>query len=116
MKNVLFFTLLSVLFSLSTVANTVEIRDSSNHTSEWSISSPETKGVSATDLEKLHQEFENGDHGYINSFLVVKEGDIIFERYYDVDYIALTKLSKLEQAESHAKELRRSCYRPIQLS
>jgi len=98
MKNVLFFTLLSVLFSLSTVANTVEIRDSSNHTSEWSISSPETKGVSATDLEKLHQEFENGDHGYINSFLVVKEGDIIFERYYDVDYIALTKLSKLEQA------------------
>ena len=44
MKNVLFFTLLSVLFSLSTVANTGEIRDSSNHTSEWSISSPETKG------------------------------------------------------------------------
>ena len=99
MKNILFFFSVLLLSSPHVFGNALEVEISSNKTDDWSISSPENKGVDVAVLEELHQEFENGKHGYIDSFLVIKEGDIIFERYYDVNYIALTKFSKFEQTK-----------------
>ena len=49
-------------------------------------------------LEKLHDEFKSMDHGYVDSFMLIQDGEIIFEKYYDVDYKYLTRNKKNEQA------------------
>ena len=36
-------------------------------------------------LEKLHDEFKSMDHGYVDSFMLIQDGEIIFEKYYEVD-------------------------------
>jgi len=49
-------------------------------------------------LEKLHDEFKSMDHGYVDSFMLIQDGEIIFEKYYEVDYEYLTRDKKTEQA------------------
>ena len=52
----------------------------------WSLSQPHTQGVNEAILQRLHQEFQDGSHGYIDSFLVIKNGQLVFEEYYENDY------------------------------
>ena len=49
-------------------------------------------------LEKLHDEFKSMDHGYVDSFMLIQDGEVIFEEYYEVDYEYLTRDKKTEQA------------------
>ena len=49
-------------------------------------------------LEKLHDEFKSMDHGYVDSFMLIQDGEVIFEKYYEVDYKYLTRNKKNEQA------------------
>ena len=49
-------------------------------------------------IHKLHNEFESGNHGYIDSFLLIQNEKIIFEEYYQVNYEELTRNKKSEQA------------------
>ena len=49
-------------------------------------------------LGKLHDEFKSMDHGYIDSFMLIQDGEVIFEEYYEVDYKYLTRNKKNEQA------------------
>ena len=49
-------------------------------------------------LEKLHDEFKSMDHGYVDSFMLIQDGEVIFEKYYEVDYEYLTRDKKTEQA------------------
>lgn len=53
---------------------------------EWRLSTPAAEGVDAAALEALDAEFRAGDHGYVDSMLVVRRGQIVFERRYDHDY------------------------------
>ena len=66
----------------------------------WSVSPPYAQGVNPYFLQQLHQEFETGLHGYIDSFLVIKNGHLIFEEYYDNNYGSLTTGLKEKQAET----------------
>ena len=50
-------------------------------------------------IDQLHMELENGEHGYIDAFLVIKDNKTIIEEYYEVDYQELTKNKKIEQSE-----------------
>ena len=50
-------------------------------------------------IEKLHFELKQGEHGYIDAFLVIKNNEIVIEEYYEVDYKELTKNKKTEQAQ-----------------
>ena len=65
----------------------------------WNLSSPESKGINSIVLNELHNEFKNSEHGSIDSFIVIKDGDIVFEKHYQVDYFEITKDSKHEQAK-----------------
>jgi len=56
------------------------------------------KQFDVTLLEKLHDEFKSLDHGYIDSFMLIQDGEVIFEKYYEVDYKYLTRNKKNEQA------------------
>ena len=94
----LIFLFFLVLPFTAILGNTEELGTISNNQNDWRVSPPSDKGINRAVLEELHNELKNGDHGYIDSFLVIKGGDIVFERYYDVNYQSLTKSSKLEQA------------------
>ncbi len=65
----------------------------------WPLSSLEQQGVNSAVIQKLHQEFKDGRHGYVDSFLIIKNGYIVFEEYYENDYFALTKNRKHQQAK-----------------
>ena len=56
------------------------------------------KQLDLTLLEKLHDEFKSMDHGYVDSFMLIQDGEVIFEEYYVVDYKYLTRDKKSEQA------------------
>ena len=65
----------------------------------WKVSDPETQYVDSNILQQLHEEFKNGEHGYIDSFLVLRNNHLLFEKYYENDYGLLTKNRYAEQAE-----------------
>lgn len=50
--------------------------------------SPESQGLDARPLEALHAEFARGDHGFVDSMLVMRHGRLVFERSYRHDYAA----------------------------
>ena len=52
------------------------------------------KQLDLTLLEKLHDEFKSMDHGYVDSFMLIQDGEVIFEEYYVVDYKYLTRDKK----------------------
>ena len=55
-------------------------------TSRWPMSTPEAEGLDSAALGTLDTEFAAGDHGYIDSMLIVKNGHVVFERAYTHDY------------------------------
>ncbi len=42
--------------------------------------------MASGELEALDREFASGDHGYVDSMLVIRHGRIAFERAYSHDY------------------------------
>ena len=65
----------------------------------WPVSSPDAHGINSNALERLHEEFKDGLHGYIDSVLVVKSGHIVFEEYYENNYRELTRDRKHRQSK-----------------
>ncbi len=58
-------------------------------TKGWTTSTPEAEGLDPAVLSALHDEFAAGTHGYIDSMLVIRHGQLVFERGYTHDYQAL---------------------------
>ena len=58
-------------------------------TKAWAESAPDAQGLDRGPLEALHKEFETGEHGYIDSMLVIRNGTVVFEKSYKHDYDAL---------------------------
>ena len=67
-------------------------------TINWDIEQPASQDVNANVIQELHQEFKDGQHGYIDSFLIIRNDQLIFEKYYENDYADLTKNRRLQQA------------------
>ncbi len=53
---------------------------------DWPRSTPEAEGLAAQPLEAFDAELKRGDHGHVDSMLVIRHGRIVFERSYDRDY------------------------------
>ena len=84
-KNHLIFILIFFSHSIMSMTNLIEtIGDSSQ--------------IDLAIIDKLHNEFQSGDHGYIDSFLLIQNEKIIFEKFYQVIYQDLTRNKKSEQA------------------
>ena len=58
-------------------------------TRAWPTSTPAAEGLDARPLEAFDQELSRGDHGYVDSMLVIRHGRIVFERSYAHDYARL---------------------------
>lgn len=60
-------------------------------TEGWPESSPAEQGVNAAVLDRLHTEFASGKHGYVDSMLVIRNGHVVYEKFYQHDYDAAFK-------------------------
>ena len=75
-------TKLWLFFVLNILLISTPMKTTASEKFNWVISSPESKNVSSKILKKLDQEFKQGHHSYIDSFIVIKENVIVFEEYY----------------------------------
>jgi CubicO group peptidase (beta-lactamase class C family) len=55
----------------------------------WPRASPAALGLDAGALDALDRQLAGGEHGYVDSMLVIRHGRIAFERHYPHDYRAL---------------------------
>jgi hypothetical protein len=55
-------------------------------TEGWTTSTPEEQGVDEALLSNLDAKFASGDYGYIDGFLIVRNGYLVYEKSYDHDY------------------------------
>ena len=53
---------------------------------EWQIAQPEAVGLSEGALSEIHKDIERGRYGYIDAFLVARQGKLVLEQYYEHDY------------------------------
>ena len=66
-------------------------------TKGWPESSAAEQGVNAAVLDRLDGEFSSGKHGYIDNMLVIRNGQVVYEKFYKQDYDTLFKA----QADQH---------------
>ena len=52
----------------------------------WQTSTPEQEGLDAQAIAQLDEEFRAGKHGYVDSMLIIRNGRLAFEAYYENDY------------------------------
>ena len=52
----------------------------------WQLSTPEQEGLDGKAIATLDMEFRSGQHGYVDSMLIIRNGRIAFEANYKNDY------------------------------
>lgn len=57
-------------------------------TTAWPESPPAAMGVNEKVLQALDSEFAAGKHGYIDAMLVIRNGHVVYEKFYSNDYDA----------------------------
>jgi len=63
-------------------------------TNGWTYSSPKVQLMNLDSLELLSAKLSSGDLGYIDGMLVIRNGEIIFEKSYSNPYDSLSKSTK----------------------
>ncbi|MBW1844554.1 MAG: serine hydrolase, partial [Deltaproteobacteria bacterium] len=53
---------------------------------DWEGSTPEQEGLDAQAIAQLDEEFRSEKHGYVDSMLIIRNGRMAFEAYYENDY------------------------------
>ena len=62
---------------------TAQVRDVPENLGDgWAVAAPASQGMDGAALNALSQRIERGELGAIHSFLVVRHGYLVFERYY----------------------------------
>jgi CubicO group peptidase (beta-lactamase class C family) len=57
-------------------------------TAGWQRSTPEAAGIDAAGLEAADAELRSGEHGYVDSLLVIRNGRLVADYRYQHDYVA----------------------------
>ena len=52
----------------------------------WPVAEPASVGLSLTVLTEIHEDILAGQYGHVDSFLLARQGRIVFEQYYEHDY------------------------------
>ena len=52
----------------------------------WPVAEPASVGLSLTALTEIHEDVLAGQYGHVDSFLVARQGRIVFEQYYEHNY------------------------------
>ena len=59
--------------------------DAETMTGQWPVATPSELGLSAEPLLNLHNDVLQGRYGWIDSLLIIRDGCIAFEQYYEHD-------------------------------
>ena len=57
----------------------------------WKKSSPEAQGLNEELLSELDKRITNGDYGYIDGFIIIRNGYLVYEKFYKHDYIKINQ-------------------------
>ena len=76
------------VLSLFVLAFPVSAQTSAWPTTGWQESTPQAEGLNPAALQRLDAEFASGKHGYIDNMLVIRNGQVVFEKFYPQDYDA----------------------------
>jgi len=79
------FLILLCSFSLSSLDKKVWPTD------EWKKSTPEEQGLNEELLAALDKKIVNGDYGYIDGFIVIRNGYLLYEKSYKNDYVKINE-------------------------
>lgn len=83
---------LTILFALLGVSMTAQVSAQEMATGfptrAWPESTPAAHGVNEQVLQALDAEFAAGKHGYIDGMLVIRNGHVVYEKFYQHDYDA----------------------------
>ncbi|HUG41176.1 MAG TPA: serine hydrolase [Longimicrobiales bacterium] len=55
-------------------------------TEQWPATTPEAVGLSSATLDSIDAEIRAGDYGYVDRFLVIRNGQLAYDRRYRNDY------------------------------
>ena len=57
--------------------------------SNWQSVAPKDVGLVAAHLDAIDRDISNGRYGFVDSLMVIRDGKIAYERYYNHDYSAI---------------------------
>lgn len=60
-------------------------------TEGWEKSTPEKQGIDITLLSELDTKIANGEFGYIDDFIVIRNGYLVYEKFYSNDYVKINE-------------------------
>lgn len=60
-------------------------------TTGWQTSAPEEQGIDGSILAALDKKFKEGEYGYVDSMLVIRNGYVVFNNSYDNDYVKINE-------------------------
>jgi CubicO group peptidase (beta-lactamase class C family) len=80
--------MLSILL-LALLGSACRVESMSWPTTGWKTSTPADQGVDPAALKELDNEFARGDHGYIDGFLLIRHGYVVYEKSYEHNYDGL---------------------------
>ena len=60
-------------------------------TKGWEKSSPEKQKMDISLLSALHEKIKKGDYGYVDGMHIFKNGYLVYEKYYQHDYVKINQ-------------------------
>lgn len=60
-------------------------------TNGWQVSTPEEQGMDGSILSALDKKFEEGEYGYVDSMLVIRNGYVVYNKSYENDYVKINE-------------------------
>ena len=55
---------------------------------KWRMADPSEQGIDPSVLDALHKRIRRGEFGYVDHFLVIRNGHVVFDERYANDYVA----------------------------
>jgi len=85
MRNYLLLLCLTILV-LSCQPSVVEPEIKYTQEGNWPISTPEAQGLNTRIFDSVHLDITEGKYGLIDQFLVIRNGQVIYDQVYEQDY------------------------------
>lgn len=81
----------TAVITLLGLAATATAQDSFWSDQDWPRASLASVGLSETAFNELDQRIRNGDYGYVDRLVVVRDGQLVVDARYDNDYKAISR-------------------------
>lgn len=86
LRNTLLFAMLFmvVLFSCNMATK--------NNSFKWTVSSLGNEGIDSIKIDSIHKEISSGEYGLVDHLLIIRNGNLIFDKHYKNNYDSIAQL------------------------